>query len=86
MAKKQITTDRLRQPNGHFSQATMIEAKGRLLFISGMTSRKPDGTIAGIGDVETQTRQVCENLKSAVEAAGGSVTESRPVKAEQAEA
>ena len=52
---------------------TVIEAKGRLVFISGMTSRKPDGTIAGSGDVETQTRQVCENLKSAVEAAGGTL-------------
>src|SRR5262245_58360224 len=32
---------------------------------------RPDGTIAGIGDVEAQTRQVCENLKAAVEEAGG---------------
>ncbi|MGW1420846.1 RidA family protein [Bradyrhizobium manausense] len=71
--KKQITTDKLRQPNGHFSQATIIEAGGRLLFVSGMTARKPDGTIAGVGDVSAQTRQVCENIKAAVEAAGGSL-------------
>lgn len=73
MPKHQITTDRIRQPSGHFSQATMIEARGLLVFISGMTSRRPDGTIAGIGDIEAQTRQVCENLKSAVEAAGGTM-------------
>lgn len=73
MPKQQVRTDRVREPNGHFSQATITEAKGRLLFISGMTSRKPDGTIAGIGDIEEQTRQVCENLKSAVEAAGGTL-------------
>ena len=73
MPKKQISTPKIRQPNGHFSQATMIEAKGRLVFISGMTSRRPDGTIAGIGDVEAQTRQVCENVKAAVEAAGGTM-------------
>ena len=36
-----------------------------------MTSRRADGTIAGIGDIEAQTRQVCENLKAAVEEAGG---------------
>ncbi|GMO93216.1 RidA family protein [Bradyrhizobium sp. TM239] len=71
--KKQITTDKLRQPNGHFSQATIIEASGKLLFVSGMTARKPDGTIAGVGDVSAQTRQVCENIKAAVEAAGGSL-------------
>jgi enamine deaminase RidA (YjgF/YER057c/UK114 family) len=49
----------------------MVEARGRLVFISGMTSRCADGTIAGIGDIEAQTRQVCENLKAAVEEAGG---------------
>src|SRR5881394_3227050 len=71
--KKQVTSERIRQPSGHFSQAISIEAKGKLVFISGMTSRRADGTIAGIGDIEAQTRQVCENLKSAVEAAGGTM-------------
>jgi reactive intermediate/imine deaminase len=71
--KRQVTSDKIRQPSGHFSQATVIEARGKLVFISGMTSRKADGTIAGIGDIEVQTRQVCENLKAAVEAAGGTL-------------
>ena len=71
--KKQVTSERIRQPSGHFSQAISIEAKGKLVFISGMTSRRADGTIAGVGDIEAQTRQVCENLKSAVEAAGGTM-------------
>lgn len=73
--KQQITTDKLAVPNGHFSQATTIEAKGKLVFISGMTARTRDGTIAGIGDIEAQTRQVCENLKAAAEAAGGSLND-----------
>ena len=38
-----------------------------------MTARRADGSIAGIGDIEAQTRQVCENLKSAIEAAGGTL-------------
>jgi len=71
--KQQITTDKLRQPNGHFSQATAIAARGKLVFISGMTARKADGTIAGVGDITVQTRQVCENVKAAVEAAGGTL-------------
>ena len=71
--KKQITSPRLAVPNGHFSQATMIEARGRLVFISGMTARTKDGSIAGIGNVEVQTRQVCENVKAAVEEAGGTL-------------
>lgn len=73
MAKIEVSSEKLRKPPGHFSQATVIEAKGRLVFISGMTARRADGTIAGVGDVEAQTRQVCENLKSAVNAAGGTL-------------
>src|SRR3954467_4870552 len=73
MPKKQVSSEKISKPNGHFSQATMIEARGRMVFISGMTSRRPDGTIAGIGDIEAQTRQVCENIKAAVEAAGGTM-------------
>ena len=73
MPKKKITSAKLRQPNGHFSQATSIEAQGRLVFLSGMTSRRADGSIAGVGNIEEQTRQVCENLKAAVEEAGGTL-------------
>ena len=73
MGKEQVRSERVREPSGHFSHAIAVEAKGRLVFISGMTARRPDGSIAGIGDVEAQTRQVCENLKAAVEAAGGTM-------------
>jgi len=55
------------------SQATVTEARGRIVFISGMTARRPDGSIAGIGDIEAQTHQVCQNVKAAVEAAGGTM-------------
>ena len=73
MPKSQISSPKLRQPSGVFSHATMVEATGRFVFISGMTARCVDGSIAGLGDISAQTRQVCENLKSAVEAAGGSL-------------
>ncbi|HEY0920113.1 RidA family protein [Devosia sp.] len=73
MPKHEVTSPALRKPPGNFSQATAIEARGKLVFISGMTARRPDGSIAGIGDVTVQTEQVCENIKAAVEAAGGSL-------------
>jgi 2-iminobutanoate/2-iminopropanoate deaminase len=73
MPKREISTSAIRKPVGVFSQATMVEAKGKLVFISGMTARRPDGSIAGIGDIAEQTRQVCENIKAAVEAAGGTL-------------
>ena len=73
MPKREVTSDEIRKPIGHFSQATAIEARGKLVFVSGMTARRPDGSIAGIGDVEVQTREVCERIKSAMEAAGGTL-------------
>jgi reactive intermediate/imine deaminase len=73
MAKQQIRSSNLAEPSGHFSQAIAVPAQGKLVFVSGMTARRPDGKIAGIGDVEEQARQVCENLKAALEAAGGTL-------------
>ncbi len=73
MPKQQVTSERLPRPSGHFAQATITEMRGRLLFISGMLAKGPDGRLVGIGDITAQTRQVCENLKAAVEAAGGTL-------------
>ena len=73
MPKTEVRSDRLAEPNGHFAQATIVEAKGRLLFVSGMTARNAEGGITGIGDVSAQTHQVCQNVQAAVEAAGGTL-------------
>ena len=75
MAKQQIKSDKLLDPGSHFSQAVAVPMKGVMVFISGMTARRADGKIAGIGDVEEQTRQICENLKHALEAAGGTMAD-----------
>ena len=73
MKKKDIRSSKLPTPSGHFAQAIEIEAKGRLVFISGMVAKGADGSVVGAGDIEAQTRQVCENLKAAIEAAGGTL-------------
>lgn len=56
---------------GHllYSHAVVVEAQ-RLVFISGQVSRDLDGNVAGKGDMATQIRQVGENIKAALEAAG----------------
>lgn len=75
MPKTQILSDRIGKPSGHFSHATVIEARGKLVFVSGMLAKGPDGKIVGVGDIAAQTRQVCENIKSAMEAAGGTLAD-----------
>ena len=44
MPKREVTSDGLRKPPGVFSQATIIEASGRLLSFP---ARPADGTIRG---------------------------------------
>lgn len=73
MAKQEIRSDELAVPHGHFSQATAIEASGRLIFISGMTARNKDGGVTGLGDITAQTHQACQNLRAVVQAAGGAL-------------
>lgn len=73
MPKQEVRSEKLAEPNGHFAQAVVTEAKGRMLFISGMTARNNEGGITGLGDIKAQTRQVCENVQAAVEAAGGTM-------------
>ncbi|MFH5923054.1 RidA family protein [Roseomonas xinghualingensis] len=73
MAKAQIISDRIGKPSGHFAHATVVEARGRLVFVSGMLAKDADGRIVDAGDIERQTIQVCENVKAAMEAAGGTM-------------
>ena len=73
MAKQEIVSENLPRPVGRFSQGTIIEASGRIIFISGMTARDKSGAVIGVGDVAEQTEQVCKNIKSAIEAAGGTL-------------
>ena len=75
MTRQQIVSPRIGKPSGHFSHANAIEARGRFVFISGMTAKAADGSVVGVGDIESQTRQMCENVKAAVEAAGGTMAD-----------
>jgi enamine deaminase RidA (YjgF/YER057c/UK114 family) len=48
---------------------------GRLLFFAGQVAKDQDGHTVGPGDLVAQFRQVCENLKTVVTAAGGGLTD-----------
>ena len=62
----------LSMPTGVWT--TVVTARpGKLIFVSGLTAKGPDGGIVGVGDMRAQTVQVCENLKLAMAAAGGTL-------------
>ena len=60
--------------DGHvlYSHVVVVEGK-RTIFISGQLARDRDGNIVGKGDMGAQIRQVGENIKSALEAAGATL-------------
>lgn len=52
-----------------FTQAVVVEPGSEMIFVSGITSRGPDGELLHDGDIDAQTRQVLENLSAILEAA-----------------
>lgn len=58
------------KPFGAFSSAAW-QPPGRVLHISGHVSQDVDGRTVGVGDMETQTRQVLDNIGGVLSAAGG---------------
>jgi len=53
----------------------VVAQGGRILFFAGQVAKDKDGQIVGKGDIVAQFRQVCENLKTVVTAAGGQLTD-----------
>jgi enamine deaminase RidA (YjgF/YER057c/UK114 family) len=50
----------------------VVTGSGRLIAVSGQVALTADGTVVGLGDPEAQARQVFENLRRCLAAAGAS--------------
>ena len=73
MPKQELRNKNLNAPLGVFSQATKIEASGTLVFVSGLTSRDPDGNVVGVGDITKQTEVILDHMQAVLEDAGGTL-------------
>jgi 2-iminobutanoate/2-iminopropanoate deaminase len=58
------------RPVANYKMATRQEG-GQLLYISGQVARDTDGNVVGKGDMRLQARQVFQNLRQVLQAAGG---------------
>ncbi len=67
MSREEIRVDGLADPISHFTDAVRV---GDLLFVSGVVAVDGDGELVGGEDVVAQTRQVFENLRAVLAAAG----------------
>jgi 2-iminobutanoate/2-iminopropanoate deaminase len=64
--KKIIYTDKAPAPIGPYSQAVLI---GSTLYTSGQIALNPETMELVLDDIETETKQVMENMKAVLEAA-----------------
>ena len=69
--QKTVYTDFAPKPIGPYSQA--IVATGSLVFTAGQIPLRPATNDMVAGDIKAQTRQVLENLKAVLEAAGSNL-------------
>jgi len=71
------TTIRFLNPDGLFKPSTFsqvaITEGDKVVYISGQTARDEKSNVVGVGDVRKQAEKVFDNLRIAVEAAGGSM-------------
>ncbi|MEN8250978.1 MAG: RidA family protein [Bacteroidota bacterium] len=71
MSKNIINTEKAPAPIGPYSQA--VEVNG-MLFVSGQIPIIPETGAMEEGGIEDETKQVMENLKAILEAAGGNMS------------
>jgi 2-iminobutanoate/2-iminopropanoate deaminase len=57
-----------------YSHVVVVEGR-RTIFVSGQLARDREGNVVGAGDMRAQMRQVGENVKAALEAAGASLAD-----------
>ena len=73
MGMTEIRSPKLNQPLGVFSQAMKVSGQGSFVLVSGLTSRAPDGSVIGAGDITLQTETILKNLQTILQEAGGSL-------------
>ena len=72
MAGKPIVPKGSAPPLAPYSPGTQA---GDFIFVSGTLALDSDGNLVGRDDVQAQTRQVLESIKSVLEAAGASMAD-----------
>ena len=70
--RKEIRVPGMAEPISHF---THVVTAGPLIFVPGMVAIDANGKLVGGSDIVAQTRQVHENLKACLAAAGATLAD-----------
>ena len=58
---------------GLYHHYVRVDDPGTMIFLSGQLARDADGKLVGTGDMAEQTRQCIRNMRTVLEAAGGTL-------------
>ena len=78
ITRKNIQPEALAAPvrSSHTLYSHVVAVEGRrLVFVAGQLARDRAGNVVGKGDMRAQIRQVGENIKAALEAAGATLAD-----------
>ena len=67
---RRLNPPALSKPTGYTH--VVVASGGRTIYVSGQIALDQDGKVVGVGDFRAQAKQVFENLKAALAAAGAS--------------
>ena len=68
--KTVITSKNAPAPIGPYSHANMVPASGNFLFVSGQVAKDAQTGELSLGDIQTETKKVMENVKAILTDAG----------------
>lgn len=68
--KKVITSENAPKPIGPYSHANMVPASGNFLFVSGQVAKDAKTGELILGDIQSETKKVMENVKAILTDAG----------------
>ena len=60
-------------PVDGFTTAVKASGVGEMIFVSGLTARQSDGSVAGVGDAAAQARQLLSSLQRILGARGATL-------------
>ena len=72
MGKRTIVTDKVARTKGPYVQGVAVR-DCELVYVTGVVARDAQGNMVAPDDMRGQTRQCLENIRQAIEAAGGTL-------------
>ncbi|MQA81637.1 MAG: RidA family protein [Streptosporangiales bacterium] len=73
VSRQPLNIDGYHVPVKGFTQAVQVSGVGQMVYVSGLTARQADGSVAAVGDAAGQAREIMRSLQRMLAAAGATL-------------